>query len=193
MSVCFTGLRSAFVTAIGAAMTAACAQTDPVTLSETDGAQIEGARWHHVHINTVDAAASAGYYDKFFDADAASFSGADAAVKSGDSWILFEEVETAAPTDLITPIWHIGFGATNPQAEERRQIELGNTIQSPLRELVGGVTGYKPGEFYFMYVQSPDGTLIELNTAPTDQFGHIHLYSANPFAAAAWYCRYFGV
>jgi catechol 2,3-dioxygenase-like lactoylglutathione lyase family enzyme len=44
-----------------------------------------------------------------------------------------------------------------------------------------------------MYVESPDGTWIELNTARTDNFGHMHMFSADPIAAGDWYIKFFGV
>ena len=40
--------------------------------------------------------------------------------------------------------------------------------------------------------KAPDGALIELNTASHHNFGHIHLFSADPLAAAAFYQKYFG-
>jgi len=170
---------------------AGCAQTlDTEAQSEP---LIRGARWHHVHINTTDSAAAEAYYSAHFNAAPEPFPGVDASVKSGDAWVFFNQVERAAPTDLVTPIWHIGWGAPDPQAEFEKQKALGNNITVPLTELVGGVTRYKPGEFYYMYVESPDGTLIELNTAATDEFGHIHMYASDPFATGAWYGRYFGV
>src|SRR5262249_40699705 len=44
----------------------------------------------------------------------------------------------------------------------------------------------------FAYMKAPDGNLVEINTAQTNAFTHVHLYSAAPFCAAEWYEKYLG-
>jgi catechol 2,3-dioxygenase-like lactoylglutathione lyase family enzyme len=153
---------------------------------------IEGAHWHHVHINSTDPAESIAYYTRHFDADAANFAGALPAVWTQRSWILFNRVNAPPSIKLNTAIWHIGWGAPDPQAEYERQQQLGATFFTPITDLSTGLGG-TPGRFYFMYVESPDRTLVELNTAQTDDFGHLHLFSADPLAAGDWYIKTFGV
>jgi catechol 2,3-dioxygenase-like lactoylglutathione lyase family enzyme len=52
------------------------------------------------------------------------------------------------------------------------------------------VGGSRP--FFYAYVDGPDHGLIELNTAAHHNFGHVHLFSADPPATGAWYARHFG-
>ena len=44
-----------------------------------------------------------------------------------------------------------------------------------------------------MYVQGPDGELIELNTDPDDNFGHVHMNSADAIMTGAWWRNMFGM
>lgn len=154
---------------------------------------IEGARWHHVHINAVDPALSAAYYERHFDAEVDEFPGVDAAVRAQNVWVLFDKVRTPASTAKNTAIWHIGWGAPDPLAEYERQKELGADFYQPVTDISLGMARIPPGRFYYMYLSSPDGTLIELNTAPTNDFGHIHMFSADPIAAGDWFIKMFGV
>jgi catechol 2,3-dioxygenase-like lactoylglutathione lyase family enzyme len=48
------------------------------------------------------------------------------------------------------------------------------------------------GKFFYAYVDGPDHALIELNTAGHHRFGHLHLLSADPVAAAEWYEKHLG-
>jgi catechol 2,3-dioxygenase-like lactoylglutathione lyase family enzyme len=161
------------------------AETTPTPL-------IQGARWHHFHVNSIDPPAAIAYYTKYFDAQPARFAGIMDAVWTQKSWLLFTKVETKPSTAHDTAIWHIGWGAPDPKGEFQRQTELGNKFYQPLTDISTGLGG-RPDRFYYMYVESPDGTWIELNTARTDNFGHLHLFSADPIAAGDWYIRFFGV
>jgi catechol 2,3-dioxygenase-like lactoylglutathione lyase family enzyme len=152
---------------------------------------IEGAHFHHVHFNSVDPQAAIAYYTKYFDAKPARFAGIADAVWTQKSWLLFTKVAAQPSTAHDTAIWHIGWGAPDPKTEFRRQTALGNEFYQPLTDISTGLGG-RPDRFYYMYVQSPDGTWIELNTARTDNFGHLHLFSADPIAAGDWYIRFFG-
>lgn len=154
---------------------------------------IPGSHWHHVQINSVDPDLSAAFYAKHFDAEIADFPGADTAVKAQDVWLLFTKVDAPSPTEFVTPIWHIGWGAPDPKAVYEQQKELGADFAQPLTDISGGMPRIPPDTFYYMYVKSPDGTWVELNTAQTDDFGHIHIYSADPVAAGEFYAKYFGI
>jgi catechol 2,3-dioxygenase-like lactoylglutathione lyase family enzyme len=153
---------------------------------------IPGAHWHHFHVNSIDPPAAIAYYTKYFDAKPARFAGIADAVWTQKSWLLFTKVNAKPSTAHDTAIWHIGWGAPDPKVEFRRQTDLGNKFYQPLTDISTGLGG-RPDRFYYMYVESPDGTWIELNTARTDNFGHLHLFSADPIAAGDWYIRFFGV
>lgn len=169
------------------------AQASPTTPAyQNPPPLIEGARWHHFHINTTDPAAAVAYYAKHFKAKPARFADLRDAVWTQKSWVLFTKVDDKPSTAHDTAIWHIGWGAPDPHAEFKRQTELGNKFVQPLTDISTGLGG-PPGRFYYMYVESPDGTWIELNTARNDNFGHLHLFSADPIAAGDWYIKYFGV
>lgn len=169
------------------AVFAACVHTPDTG----DKPLIAGAHWHHVHINSVDPDKSIAYYGRHFNAEAARFAG-DNAVKTQNSWLLFDKVDQPASIKMTSAIWHIGWGAPDPQAEFERQKALGNTIFTPLTDISRGLAAYGVSSFFFMYVASPDRTLIELNTAPTNEFGHLHLFSADPRTASEFYVRFFG-
>ncbi len=173
---------------------AACSQSPPpaVAASPSEAPLIAGAHFHHVHINSVDPAASIAYYLKHFNAKPAKFAGLTDAVWVQKSWLLFTKVATKASTKINSPIWHIGWGTPDPKQEFKRQTELGNTFFQPLTDISTASANWDPDTFYFMYVASPDRTLIELNTAPTDNFGHLHLLSADTNAAADFYMKFFG-
>lgn len=153
---------------------------------------IRGAHWHHFHVNTTDPAKSIAYYLKHFDAKPGKFAGLQDAVWTQKSWLLFTKVNAKASTKLNTGIWHIGWGAPDPKGEFRRQGDLGNTFFQGLTD-ISTTNGGTPDRFYFMYVESPDRTLIELNTARNDNFGHMHMFAEDPVATGDWYIRFFGV
>jgi catechol 2,3-dioxygenase-like lactoylglutathione lyase family enzyme len=113
------------------------------------------------------------------------------AIWTQKSWLLFNKVNTKPSTAHDTAIWHVGWGAPDPKAEFERQTELGNKFFQPLTDISTGLGG-RPDRFYYMYVESPDGTWIELNTARSDNFGHMHLFAADPTAAGDWYIKFFG-
>lgn len=182
------------LTACNSANTVAQAPTPEASETTAQMAPlIPGAHWHHVHLNSTDPDASAAFYAKHFKADIASFSGADAAVKAQNVWLLFTKVDDPAPTEFVTPIWHVGWGAPDPQSTYKRQQALGAKFAQPITDISTVIERISPQSFYYMYVESPDGAWTELNTAASDDFGHIHLYSEDPVAAGEFYARFFGI
>lgn len=174
---------------------AACSQSPPpaaTAAASPDSPLIAGAHFHHVHINAVDPQASIAYYLKHFNAKPAKFAGTTDAVWVQKSWLMFDKVPVKASTRINSAIWHIGWGAPDAKQEFKRQTQLGNTFFQPLTDISTASSNWDPDTFYFMYVASPDRTLIELNTAPTDKFGHLHLLSENTAAAADFYMKFFG-
>lgn len=156
--------------------------------------QFPVAHFHHMHLNTTDQAAAIDFYTSRFDCQKGRFAGLADAVWAQKSWILFSKVSTPPAWSLNTAIWHMGWGAEDMKAEYDRQLKLGSKFFEPLTDIsdIGGNPNAKPGSFYYAYVQSPDNALIELNTARHHQFGHLHLFSADPVAAGNWYKKYFG-
>ncbi|HET9159240.1 MAG TPA: VOC family protein [Caulobacteraceae bacterium] len=153
---------------------------------------VEGAHWHHLHINATDPDRSIEFYTTHFDAKEATFADGKEAVWTQKSWILFNKVPEPPSRKLNTAIWHMGWGTENPKAEYERQKAKGASFFAPLTD-ISIANGGQRDRFYYMYVEGPDRTLIELNTASHHHFGHIHLFSKDPIAAGDWYIRTFGL
>jgi catechol 2,3-dioxygenase-like lactoylglutathione lyase family enzyme len=77
-------------------------------------------------------------------------------------------------------------------AEYRKQLASGTKFETPLTD-ISALAGMAPGKFFFAYVDGPNHELIELNTAREHSFGHLHLLSADPVAAADWYHERLGL
>ena len=147
------------------------------------------AHFHHVHLNSTDPAAAIDFYSTKFKARKEKFAGLVDAVWTGDSWLLFTKV-ASPPSELISGIWHIGWGAEDMQSTYAKQVDSGTTFATPITDISEMVGGNRP--FFYAYVEGPDHALIELNTARHHDFGHVHLFSADPPAAGEWYAKHFG-
>jgi len=149
------------------------------------------AHFHHIHLNATDPSAAIEFYTHKFDCEKRTLAG-QRAVWAQKSWILFNKVDEAPPSEIVSAIWHFGWGAEDMPAAYKKQIESGTRFQTPITD-ISDLAGKPPGGFFFAYVDGPDHALIELNTATHHRFGHVHLLSADPVAAGAWYKKYFGV
>ena len=149
------------------------------------------AHFHHVHLNTTDPSAAIAFYTSKFKARKESFAGLSDAVWSGDSWLLFTKVDSPPPSELLSGIWHIGWGAEDMQSTYQLQLAKGTRFATPITDISDLVGGNR--QFFYAYVDGPDHVLIELNTARHHNFGHVHLFSADPPAAGAWYAKELGV
>lgn len=147
-------------------------------------------RFHHVHLNTTNATAAIDFYTTRFKGRKATFGGLADAVWTGKSWLLFTTVNSPPPTGLTSAIWHIGWGAQDMKSTYRQQLDSSTQFATPLTDISDMVGGSRP--FYYAYVDGPDHALIELNTASHDDFGHVHMFSADAPAAGAWYAKHFG-
>jgi catechol 2,3-dioxygenase-like lactoylglutathione lyase family enzyme len=166
--------------------TIAHAQTSTVA-----GPSTPTARFHHVHLNTTDPAAAIDFYTTKFKARKARFAGLMDAVWTGDSWLLFTKVPTSPASDLESALWHIGWGAEDMKTTYQKQLDSGTQFATPITDITAMTGGSRP--FYYAYVDGPDHALIELNTAGHHNFGHVHMFSADPPAAGEWYAKHFGV
>jgi len=150
------------------------------------------AHFHHIHLNSADPAAAMNFYTAKFDCEKAKFQGRTDALWTQKSWILFTKSPGAPPAEIVSAIWHFGWGAEDMQAAYRKQLDSGTRFETPITD-ISDLAGKPPGSFFFAYVDGPDHALIELNTASHHRFGHIHLLSEDPIAVGEWYKRYFGV
>jgi catechol 2,3-dioxygenase-like lactoylglutathione lyase family enzyme len=154
---------------------------------------VPDAHFHHLHLNSTDPKAAIDSYTTKFDAEKARFAGLLDAVWAQKSWILAAKVPPAPPSDVVSTIWHFGWGAEDMKATYQKQIDSGTKFATPITDIsdIGG--GTKMDLFFYAYVLGPDNALIELNTANHHHFGHLHLLSENPVAAGEWYTKHFGV
>jgi catechol 2,3-dioxygenase-like lactoylglutathione lyase family enzyme len=149
------------------------------------------AHFHHVHLNATDPASAILFYTSKFKARKESFAGLADAVWTGDSWLLFTKVDTPPPSELLSGIWHIGWGAEDMQSTYQQQLAKGTRFATPITDISEMVGGNR--SFFYAYVDGPDHVLIELNTARHHNFGHVHMFSADPPAAGAWYAKELGL
>ena len=148
--------------------------------------------FHHAHLNSVDPAAAIEFYTTHLSGEKAPFDGRDA-VWTQKSWLLFTKVKQAPPSDIVSPLFHIGWGAEDMKAEFERQMKLGTTFQTVLTdgvELFGAGTRDRN---FFMYLDGPDHVTIEVQSAMHHDFMHVHLFSDDPVAAVAWYQQHLGI
>jgi catechol 2,3-dioxygenase-like lactoylglutathione lyase family enzyme len=159
--------------------------------SKTQGPQ-QLAHFHHLHLNTTDAAGAVKFYTSKFDCEKAQFLNQDA-VWAQRSWLLFNKVKSAPSWELTSAIWHFGWGAEDMKAAYQKQLHLGTKFFTPLTDISGLLPGGGSGRFFYAYVETPDHGLVELNTSSNHQFGHLHLFSEDPIAAGEWYSTHFGI
>lgn len=151
------------------------------------------AHFHHLHLNATDPQAAIQFYTSKFACEKGRFAGLLDGVWAQKSWMLFTKVSKPPIADLNSAVWHFGWGAEDMKATYQKQLDMGTKFFTPLTDIsdIGGNKG-ATGLFYYAYVQGPDGALIELNTANHHNFGHLHLFSADPVAAGEWYKKYMG-
>jgi catechol 2,3-dioxygenase-like lactoylglutathione lyase family enzyme len=70
------------------------------------------------------------------------------------------------------------------EADYQQHLASGITFQTPITRLGSGLL--------FAYMKAPDGALVEINTANTRAFLHVHLYSDAPLCTADWYVNHLG-
>ncbi|MBI1790444.1 MAG: hypothetical protein HYR60_23165 [Acidobacteria bacterium] len=146
-------------------------------------AQTAPSRFHHLHLNATDPAAAVDFYTGKFDCEKATYEGRTA-VWAQKSFLLFNKVAAAPPAEVISAIWHFGWGAENMKETYQKQLDMGTRFSTPITELFPN--------FFFAYVDGPDRAIIELNTAQHHHFGHLHLLSADAVSAGEWYVKHFG-
>lgn len=174
----------------------ACASDAPPTLQAQAEAWrpiIKGAHFHHVHLNVTDRKAAIAFYEKHFDAKAEVFAGTEDAVWVQRSWLLFNEVSERPPSSEGTAINHMGWSTPDAHAEFARQKMLDAPFNTEIRNIGGGLGARDPSEFAFMYLEGPNGELIEINTGEDNNFGHIHFFGRQPHTASLWYANMFGL
>ena len=162
-----------------------------ITNAQTQVAPVV-AHFHHVHINATNPDASLSFYTSKFDCEKATGPDGQPAIHAQNSWIYFNRVAAQPPSEILSAIWHIGWGAEDMPATYQKQLDAGTRFQTPLTD-ISDLAGMASAKFFFAYVDGPNHELIELNTAAHHHFGHLHLLSADPIAAAGWYHEHLGL
>jgi catechol 2,3-dioxygenase-like lactoylglutathione lyase family enzyme len=155
-----------------------------LTIEAADVPATAPAHFHHLHLNSADPAKSIDFYTRTFDCERSRFAGEMDAVWAQKSWLLFTKVATPPVDDVTSAIWHFGWGAEDMPEAYRKQLAKGTKFGTPITELFP--------KFWFAYVDGPDHAIIELNTSPNHNFGHLHLLSADAVSAGEWYKKRFG-
>lgn len=152
---------------------AAHAQTTPTTTG-----------FHHVHLNATNPSAAIDFYTKTFDVTKkVSLAGWDG-VQSETMYLLFDKVSRPPAASLESAIWHFGWGSTAMESDYQKHLANGITFATLLTRLNQNLQ--------FAYMKAPDNALVEINTANTRAFLHVHLVSAAPLCAAEWYIKHLG-
>jgi hypothetical protein len=96
---------------------------------------VTGAHFHHLHLNVTDPAAAIAFYTSKFDCETGKFAGLMDAVWAQKSWILFTKVNTPAPSEVVSAIWHMGWGAEDMKAAYQIQVDSGTKFQTPITDI----------------------------------------------------------
>lgn len=146
----------------------------------------EPAHFHHVRLNATQPAKSMAFYQKHLGAVPIKYRGGTNALFVERSFLLFNKVDSPPPTDLVSGIWHIGWGGVDVPNEYRwlaRQGVKFHTTPQPL-----------PGfDNHYMYLWGPDQELIEVNTMGHHRFAHVHFFADDVNATCEWYAQHLGL
>jgi catechol 2,3-dioxygenase-like lactoylglutathione lyase family enzyme len=179
--------------------------------------------FHHLHLNSTNPEAAIDFYTRAFPSTSrGSFAGRPALRSPNNVWVLFNKVDTPAPTQPQTAFWHFGWHVT----DVRKSLDLylhqsvtllplyaeddGRTvfISSDTWPGTGGVLGLTKSQIAeakargampnggagFAYLRGPDDATVEYQgNMPVERFNHIHMYEDQPYCAQIWYQTHLNV
>ena len=146
-------------------------------------------RFHHVHLNAVNPAASIQFYSTHFKSEKATFAGMDA-IRTPNGWLLFNKTADAPINGTDAGLWHIGWGSSDTKSQYDRLLAMGTRFGPNLTEIKSAVD---PRQRYFVYAHGPADESIEIFAeSGGDEFEHIHLRAADIVAAEQWYVIHLG-
>src|SRR5579863_6030666 len=181
--------------------------------------QLPTPGFHHLHLNSPDPDRAIDFYTKQFPSTSKATWGGFPALKTGKVFVLFTKVNSAAPTEPQTAIWHFGWHVVdvrkNLATYQENHVPLlplytsdgggvvyvssdampgaGGTLGRTKAQFAQGeAEGVKPaGGAGFAYLQGPDGAIIEYQgNMPVERFNHVHMYQEDPFCAQIWYQKH---
>jgi len=146
----------------------------------------EPAHFHHVRLNVTNVGESIRFYSRVFGAVPVKFHGTADALFTERSLILFNKVSEPPPSELVSGIWHIGWGGVDVKNEFEWWKSHGVDIHTPLSPLPGQ-------DNYYFYLRGPDKELIEINTMGHHRFAHVHLFATDVNETMRWYTEHLGL
>jgi catechol 2,3-dioxygenase-like lactoylglutathione lyase family enzyme len=145
----------------------------------------EPASFHHYHLNVMDPDKTVAYYKQMFSAVPVKFRGASKALLIDRSFILMDKVDKPAPWEMISGIYHVGWGGIDGPSEFEWRDKLGMKWQTPLSSL---------GAEHYMYAYGPDNEVIEVWTGfRHERWGHVHMFTDDVKVATEWYVKHLGL
>src|SRR5688572_143249 len=88
-------------------------------LSASASSSAAQTHFHHVHLNSTDPSAAIEFYTTHLSGEKAIFDGADA-VWTQASWLLFNKVKQPPASEVVSPLFHGGWGAEDLKTEFER-------------------------------------------------------------------------
>jgi catechol 2,3-dioxygenase-like lactoylglutathione lyase family enzyme len=85
--------------------------------------------FHHLHLNSTNPDAAIDFYTKQFPSTMKASLAGFPALKAGNVYVLFTRVNTPAPTEPQTAIWHFGWHVTDVREnlkmyQQRKEVKL---------------------------------------------------------------------
>ncbi len=147
--------------------------------------RLSPARFHHVHLNSVDPTATLQFYQRHFGAMPVKFRNASDALFTGRGFMLITKVDRA-PKDLeTTAIRHIGWAGIDGPNEFQWWKSQGAEFHTPLTPL---------GQNWFFYIWGPNREIAEVFTGDKNHwFNHVHLSVDDVSVTARWLEQHLGM
>ncbi|HUP24858.1 MAG TPA: M1 family aminopeptidase [Thermoanaerobaculia bacterium] len=146
----------------------------------------EPARFHHVHLNVTDVAATVDFYRRAFGAQPIRYAERADALYVERSFLLLEPVSTPPRSESRTGLWHIGWGATDVAATQHWLLSRGVREHTPIYRIPNTET-------WVTYWYGPDREMIEVNTMGHHRFAHVHLLARDVNDTTGWYRDHLGL
>ena len=144
------------------------------------------AHFHHVRLNTTNPKESIKYYQQHFGAVPVRFNGVADGLFVERSFLLFNKVDTPPATELVSGIWHIGWGGVDIPNEYQWLKRHGVNFHTTPQPLIGP-------DNHYMYIKGPAGELIEINTMGHHRFAHVHFFCDDVNETCNWYAKNLGL
>jgi hypothetical protein len=173
--------------------------------------------FHHVHLNSTDPDAAIAFYMRQFPTTSKSSFAGLPALKAGNVFLVFNQVNAPPPTQPQSAMWHFGWRVLDVHKslalfQERKEVHLVPMFTTDEGGSVFVSSDTWPGYADtfgrtkaqiedakaknmqpthgpgFGFIEGPDGVIIEFNGNDTvEHFNHMHLFEQDPFCARLWY------